>query len=134
MLAAPPHSPVLTQCGCYSAVGSSASSAVGNHPTCEYHCLRNPQYQTDPVDTQRTAVNGRYRQDCLLQAGAQVLHSYAYMIVLLFCRNHFIEVYCHVLIAALEFMLCNSREIVLRTLHAHACHEIRAASRTWLST
>jgi len=38
------------------------------------------------------------------------------------------------LIAALEFMLRTSREIVLRTLHAHACREIRAASVTWLST
>jgi len=25
--------------------------------------------------------------------------------VLLFCRNHFIDVYCHMFIAALEFML-----------------------------
>jgi hypothetical protein len=66
------HSPVLTQCGCYSAAGSSASLAVGSHPTCEYHCLRNPLYQTDPVDTQRTAVNGRYRQNCM-SAGRQVL-------------------------------------------------------------
>jgi len=38
------------------------------------------------------------------------------------------------LIAALEFMLRRSREIVLRTLHAHACHEIRAVCVTWLST
>jgi hypothetical protein len=39
-----------------------------------------------------------------------LLHSYASMIVLLFCCNHFIDVYCHMLIAALEFMLCRSRE------------------------
>ena len=63
-----------------------------------------------------------------------VLHSYASMIVLLFCRNHFNDVYCHMLIAALEFMLRRSREIVPRILHAHACREIRAASGAWLST
>jgi len=38
------------------------------------------------------------------------------------------------LIAALELMLCRSRETVLRTLYAHTCREIRAASGTWLST
>ena len=38
-----------------------------------------------------------------------LLHSYASMIVLLFCRTHFIEVYCHMLIAALEFMLRRSK-------------------------
>ena len=32
-----------------------------------------------------------------------LLHSYASMTVLLFCHNHFIDVYCHMLIAALEF-------------------------------
>jgi len=37
------------------------------------------------------------------------------------------------LIAALEFMLRRSSETVLRTLYAHACREIRAASGTWLS-
>jgi len=63
-----------------------------------------------------------------------MLHCYASMIELLFCCNHFIDVYCHMLIAALEFMLRRSREIVLRTLYAHACHEIRATSGTWLST
>jgi len=65
---------------------------------------------------------------------ATVLHSYANMIVLLFCRNHFIDVYCHMLIAALQFVLRRSSEIVLRTLYTHACREIRAASDTWLST
>ena len=45
-----------------------------------------------------------------------LLHSYASMIVLLSCHNHFIDVYCHMLIAALEFMLRRSREIALRTL------------------
>ena len=55
------------------------------------------------------------------------------MIVLLLCRAHFIDVYRHMLIAALEFMLRRSREIVLRTLYAHACREIRAASGTWLT-
>jgi hypothetical protein len=63
-----------------------------------------------------------------------MLHSYASMIVLLFCHNHFINVYCHMLIAALDFMLRRSRETVLRTLYAHACHEIRATSSTWIST
>ena len=63
-----------------------------------------------------------------------MLHCYASMIVLLFCRNNFIDVYCHMLIAALEFTLCKSREIVLRTLYAHACCEIRVTSGTWLST
>jgi len=53
--------------------------------------------------------------------------------VLLFCRNHFIDVYRHMFIAALEFMLRRSREIVLRILYSHACHEIRAASGIWLS-
>jgi len=38
------------------------------------------------------------------------------------------------LIAAVVFMLRRSREIVLRTLHAHACREIREASGTCLST
>ena len=37
-------------------------------------------------------------------------------IVLPFCRNHFIDVYCHMVIAALEFMLRRLREIALRTL------------------
>ena len=55
-------------------------------------------------------------------------------IVLLFGRKQFIDVYCHMLIAALEFTLRRSREIVLRTLYAHACHGIRAACGTWLST
>jgi len=64
----------------------------------------------------------------------ELLHSYVLMIVLLFCRNHFIVVYCHMLIAALEFMLCRSRETVLRTLYGHACPEIRTASGAWLST
>jgi len=31
-------------------------------------------------------------------------------IVLLFCRNYFIGVYCHMLIAALQFMLHRSWE------------------------
>jgi len=56
------------------------------------------------------------------------------MIALLFCHNHFIDVYCHMLISALEFILSRSREIILRTLYAHVCREIRAASGTWLST
>ena len=34
--------------------------------------------------------------------------------VLLFCHKHFIDVYCHMFIAALEFTLRRSREIVLR--------------------
>ena len=38
------------------------------------------------------------------------------------------------LIAALEFMLCRSREIGLSILYSHACREIRAASVTLLST
>jgi len=63
-----------------------------------------------------------------------VLHSYASMIVLLFCRNHFIDVYCHMLIADVEFTLRRSREIVLRTLYAPACREMREASGTRLST
>ena len=63
-----------------------------------------------------------------------LLYCYASVIVLLFCRNHFIDVYCHTLISAVVFMLCRSREIVLRTLHAHAYREIRAASGTCLST
>jgi len=63
-----------------------------------------------------------------------LLHSYASIIVLLFCCNHFIDVYYHMLIAALEFTLSKSKEIVLRTLYAHAYREIRAASGTWLST
>jgi hypothetical protein len=33
-----------------------------------------------------------------------VLHSYALMIVLRFYHNHFIDVYCHKLVVALEFM------------------------------
>jgi len=41
-----------------------------------------------------------------------LLHSYANMNVLLSCHNHFIAVYCHKSIAALEFMLRRSREIV----------------------
>ena len=63
----------------------------------------------------------------------KLLHSYADVIVLLFCRNHFIDVYRHMLTAALEFMLPRSRETALRTLYAHACREIRVASGTWLS-
>ena len=63
-----------------------------------------------------------------------MLHSYSSMIVLLFCHNHFIDVYCHMLIAALEFTLRRSRETVLRILYAHACREIRATSGMWLST
>ena len=39
-----------------------------------------------------------------------MLRSYALMIVLLFCRNHFIDVYGHMLIAALDFMLLRSME------------------------
>ena len=56
-------------------------------------------------------------------------HALYYCFV--FCHNHFIDVFCHMLIAALEFMLCRSRETVLRTLYAHDCREIRAASGTW---
>jgi len=63
-----------------------------------------------------------------------MLHSNASMIVLLFCRNHFINVYCHMLIAALVFMLRRSREIVLKILYSHACREMRVASGTRLST
>ena len=65
-----------------------------------------------------------------------MLHSYALMIcsTALSFVNHFIEVYCHTLIAAVVFMLRRSREIVLRTLYAHACREIRAASGKLLST
>ena len=63
-----------------------------------------------------------------------VLYSYTLMIVLLFYRNHFIDVYCHMLVAALEFTLRRSREIVLRTLYAYACCENRVASGTWSST
>jgi hypothetical protein len=38
-------------------------------------------------------------------------------IVLLFCRNHFIDVYCHMLrIVALQFTLRRSREIVVRNV------------------
>jgi len=59
-----------------------------------------------------------------------LLHSYASLKELLFCCNHFIDVYCHTLIAAPEFMLRRSKEIALRTLYAHACHDIRAASVT----
>jgi len=47
--------------------------------------------------------------------------------VLLCYRNRFIDVYHHLFIAALQFMLCRSREIVVRTLYAHACCKIRAA-------
>ena len=36
------------------------------------------------------------------------------------------------LIAALEFTLRRSREIVLRTLYAHACRGIRAASESFV--
>jgi hypothetical protein len=36
---------------------------VGSHPTCEYHCLRNLRYQTDPAVTQQTSVNVRFRQN-----------------------------------------------------------------------
>ena len=53
-------------------------------------------------------------------------------IVLLFCHNHLMCI--AYVIAALEFVLHRSREIVLRTLYAHACHGIRAASGTGLST
>jgi len=55
-------------------------------------------------------------------------------IVLLFCCNHFIDVYCRMFIAALDLMLRWPREIVLRTLYAHACREIRATGGTRLST
>jgi hypothetical protein len=54
--------------------------------------------------------------------------------VLLLGLNRFIDVYCHMFIAALEFMLTQVKGIALRILYAHACPEIRAASGTWLST
>ena len=54
-------------------------------------------------------------------------------IVLLFCGNNFIDVYCHMLTAAIEFMLRRSREIVLRILYALAWREIREACGTWLT-
>ena len=52
--------------------------------------------------------------------------------VLLFCRNHFIDMHCHMFIAALEFVT-QVKGIVLSILYAHACCEIRAAG-TWLCT
>ena len=64
---------------------------------------------------------------------AGVLHSCASVNVLLFYRNHFMDAYCHMWIAALEFVT-QVKEIVLRTLYAHACREIRVANDTWLST
>ena len=56
-------------------------------------------------------------------------------IVLLFCRNHFIDVYCHMLTAALEFTLRRSREIFLKTLYAHACRVNQSGQWycTWLN-
>jgi hypothetical protein len=39
-----------------------------------------------------------------------MLRSYASMIVLFFCRNNFIDVYRHMFIVALDFMLRRSME------------------------
>ena len=86
------------------------------------------------IDTQQNRMRAHLKCEVDSKLTGEVLHSYASMIVVLFCRNHFIHVYCHMLTAALKFILRRSREIVLRTLHAHPCCEIRAASGTWLST
>ena len=68
------------------------------------------------------------------KAGRRLLHIVTpTCIILPFCHNNFIDVYCHMFIAALEFMLRRSRETALRTLYAHACREIRAVSGTCLT-
>ena len=48
--------------------------------------------------------------------GIAELRPHALYYCFVFCRNHFIDVYRHIFIAALEFMLRRSREIALRTL------------------
>jgi hypothetical protein len=86
------------------------------------------------IHTQQNGMRTHLRCEVDSKLTGEVLHSLPACTVLLLCFDYFIDVYCYLFNAALEFMLTQVKGIALRILYAHACREIRAASGTWIST